>query len=392
MGVTAPNGVGLEPFWQSLVQGKSAIGPVTLFDASDLPCRIAGEVRGFNPDEFIDPQTKLGKRMSRSAQFAVASTTMALKDAGVTVEDIRRAGRIPVVMGVSTSAMDLIAEKPHPWTAVSAVPHAVASAVAFTLGFDARLITVSDGCASGLDALCQAASEIRSGRTDLALAGAADSAVCRYVFECFVKSRKLSQRNDEPERASRPFDRDRDGGIISEGSGVVVLESLERALSRGATPYAEVTGYASCGDLPTGEEATGLERSMRMALDNTPCSPDKVDYISAHGPGDEYMDRIETRFIKEVFGPRAYRIPVTSVKGVTGNPMGVGGMFQLVAAALTLRHGIVPPTANLENPDPECDLDYVPGRARMLRPKTVMINTHGFGRGNSTALLEQCAC
>jgi 3-oxoacyl-[acyl-carrier-protein] synthase II len=392
LGITAPNGVGVEPFWNSLVAGRSAIGPVTLFDASDLPCRIAGEVRDFDPHAFIDPDIKLGKRMARGTQFAVASARMALDDAGLTVADLARAGRIPLAMGVSTSAMDLIAERPRPWTVLSASPPAVASAVASVLGFEARLMTVSSGCASGLDAVAQATAEIRRGQTDLALAGAADSTICRYVFECFSQARQLSRRNDEPERSCRPFDRDRDGGVMAEGAAVVVLECLDRALARGAVPYAEITGTAACGDVLNGGDATGLEHTMRMALDNAPCRPETIDAINAHGPGDPHMDRSETAFIRRIFGAHAYRIPVTSIKGVTGNPMGVGGVFQLVASALTFRHGVIPPTANLDNPDPECDLDYVRGAARRAEPETILVNTHGVGRNNVSVILERCSC
>ncbi|MBN1558394.1 MAG: beta-ketoacyl-[acyl-carrier-protein] synthase family protein [Lentisphaerae bacterium] len=389
LGVVAPNGTGVRAFWKSLVAGRSGIGPVTLFDASDMPCRIAGEVNDFDPDAYLDPRTKAGKRMSRASQFAVGATCMALEDAGLTVSDLRQFVRVPVVIGVSTSAMDLIAQHPRPWTAVSAVPHAVTSAVSFTLGFDARLVTISDGCASGLDAVCFAAGEVCAGREDLVIAGASDSAVARYVFECFSKSRKLSTRNDEPERASRPFDRDRDGGVISEAAGVVVVENHERALARGARPYGEVLGYGSCADPVTMQEATGLEWSMRLALANAACPAEQVDNVSAHGPGDEYMDGLETVFIKRVLGARAYRIPVTSIKGVTGNPMGAGGILQLIAAALTLRHDTVIPTANLEHPDPACDLDYAAAGARRARLNTVMINTHGFGRGNTSLLLRR---
>jgi 3-oxoacyl-[acyl-carrier-protein] synthase II len=392
LGITAPNGVGLKPFWDSLVAGRSAIGPVTLFDASDLPCRIAGEVRDFDPHQFIDPDLKLSKRMARATQFAVASARMALDDAGLTAADLMRAGRIPVVMGVSTSAMDLIAERPRPWTVLSASPPAVASAVASVLGFEARLITVSSGCASGLDAVDRAAAEIRRGRADLALAGAADSTICRYVFECFSQARQLSRRNDEPQRSCRPFDRDRDGGVMAEGGAVVVLESLDRALARGSVPYAEIAGSGSCGDTLNGGDGTGLAHTMQMALDNTPCRPETVDHINAHGPGDPHIDRTETAFIRQVFGPHAYRIPVTSIKGVTGNPMGVGGVFQLLASALTFRHGLIPPTANLDNPDPECDLDYVRAAPRRAALGTILVNSHGVGRNNVSMLLERCSC
>jgi len=389
LGVVAPNGIGVARFWETLQKGLSGIGPVTLFDASDLPCRIAGEVRGFRLEQHIDSQTKTAKRMSRSSQFAVASAVMALRDAGLELNEIRTMGDIPVVMGISTSAMDLIAVPPHTWTAVAAVPHATGSAITYTLGFDARLLTISNGCASGVDAVAYGASEIRRGKAEVVLAGAADSSVTRYVFECFSKSRKLSTRNEEPERASRPFDRERDGGIISEAAGIMVIEDLAHARARGAVPYAEVTGYGSGAD-PGGQPVgAGLAGSMRKAMSNVPCRPEAISHISMHAPSDSHMDQFETELIKKGFGDHAFRMPVTSVKGATGNPMGAGGILQAIAAALSIRDGLVPPTANLENPDPACDLDYVMGTPRAALLEKVLVNTHGFGRGNSSIVLER---
>ncbi len=390
LGVLAPNGKTKESFWTSLMEGKSGIGPVTLFDASGLRCRIAGEVKNFEPERHIDSKFK-PKRMARSSQFAVAASRMALTDAGLVPEDLLKLGDIPLVMGVSTTAMDLTQERPRPWTAVTSIPNAMGSAVAYTLGINAQLLTISTGCASGLDAVASAAEAINKGKAEIALAGAADAAVVRYVFECFSGARKLSQRNDEPEKANRPFDRDRDGGVISEGSAVMILENIEHAKARGAEAYCEISGYGTCADPINSEEGGGLKTAMQKALDNASLHKDRVDYINAHGPGDQNMDRCETRLIKEVFGEHAFHIPVSSIKGVTGNPMGVGCAHQLVAAALTIKNGIIPPTTNLENPDPECDLDYVPSVAREYAPATVLVNTHGFGRGNSSILLQRAS-
>jgi len=389
LGVVAPNGIGVAPFWDSLVEGRSAIGPVTAFDASDLPCRIAGEVRGFDPTEYITGKLKPEKRMARATQFAIASASMALEDAGLDVATLKEEGSIPVVLGVSSSAMDIAAQPPRPWTGFAVIPHATASGVVYALGLDAVLRTISDGCASGLDAVATAVDEIQRGRAEVALTGAADSMMTHWVFECFTKLRGLSLRNDEPEKASRPFDRDRDGGLIAEGAAIVVLESMAHAHARDAEIYCEIAGYGTHGDPPDGAEGAGMERAMQLAVANASCMPEDVEHISAHGPSDQHMDCHETKMFKAVFGDRAYRIPITSVKGVTGNPMSVGSLLQLLGACLSIKHGTLPPTANLENPDPECDLDYIPGNARQVPVQTVLVNTHGFGRGNSAVILRK---
>ncbi|NQT91216.1 MAG: beta-ketoacyl-[acyl-carrier-protein] synthase family protein [Lentisphaerae bacterium] len=388
-GVVAPNGIGIGSFWETLLEGRSAISPVNTFDASDLSCRIAGQVKDFDPAEYIDPKLKPEKRMSRASQFAVACAKMALEHAGLTAEDLHGEGQIPVIIGISSSAMDIVEQAPRPWTGFAIIPHATASAVVYSLGLDARLRTLSCGCASGLDAVAAAVDDIRRGKADVALCGASDSMMTHYVFECFTKLRGLSTRNEDPETASRPFDRDRDGGLIAEGAGMLVLERRERAMARGATVYGEIAGYATSGDSPAGDEGSGMEPAMEGALDNAACRPADIDAISAHGPSDPHMDRIETHLIKQVFGSRAYRIPVTSIKGVTGNPMSVGSIHQLIAALLSMRDGVLSPTANLENADPDCDLDYVPKTARPMDLDTMLINTHGFGRGNSSLVLRR---
>ena len=386
MGVVAPNGIGLDAFWDSLINCKSGIGPITLFDSTGLRCQIAGEVRGFNPHDYMDPALKPERRMSRASQFAIAAARMAFQDASF---DYKNAGRIPVVMGVSTTAMDLRAQPSRPWSAVAGVPHAVGSAITYTLGFSAELTTVSDGCASGLDSIAVAAHKIKQGQFDVALAGGADSSMERYSFECFDKSRKISVRNDEPRRASRPFDFERDGGVVAEGSGVVVLENLEHALARGAIPYAEIVGYGSAADASCSEEGAGMQNAMELALLNASLSPTDIDVISAHAPSDSHMDAIEVNAIKKIFGEHAYKIPVTSIKGVTGNALGAGCAHQFIAAALSMKYSFVIPTANLEVADPLCDLDHVPLAGRRQNLQYCMIDTHGFGRGNSALVIKK---
>jgi 3-oxoacyl-[acyl-carrier-protein] synthase II len=389
MGVLAANGTGSEAFWSSILEGRSGIDTITAFDPGGLRSRIAGEVTDFDPLAYIDPALKPRRRMGRATQLGIAAAKLALEEAAFDAATLERAGEVPLVMGVSSSALELREKPAASWIAVMSIPHIVGSMIAFTQGLNTRLLTVSTGCASGLDAVWLAADEIRRGKAEIAIAGAADSVMSRYVFECFCKSRKLSEYNDEPQRASRPFDRTRGGGVAAEGAGVVVLESLEHAVARGAEPYGEITGYANSADPPQPVEGLGMETAMRMALANAARRPDQVDFINAHGPSDQHMDAIETTLIKKVLGEHAYRTPVSSIKGITGNPMGVGCMHQLIASALTLRHNVVTPTANWEERDPECDLDYVPNTPRELACDIIMINTHGFGRGNGSLVLER---
>lgn len=388
LGIVAANGIGVDAFWQTLLAGKSGIGPITLFDAKDLPCRIAGEVKNFDPLRYIGRELK-PHRLARFSQFALAAALMAVRDARLDLAQLQTLTDVPVVMGVSSNDMELPFKPMTPYTCMACIPNAAASAIAYALNLKARLMTVSDACASGLDAVAMAAAMIRTDQTDIAIAGGADSVMTRVVFEAFAKSRKLSQRNDEPERASRPFDRARDGGLVGEGAGIVILENSEQAMARGATLYGELTGYGTCADAPGSEEGAGLERSMNLALANAPRQAEQIDAVFAHGSSDPLMDRVESRAITRVLGPHAYRIPVTSIKGATGNSMAAGGVFQIAAAILALRHGLVPPTANYEFPDPECDLDYVPKTPRTAHLMAVMINAHGFGRGNSSLILER---
>lgn len=389
VGVLAANGIGKDAFWKSMLEGRSGIGPITLFDASDLPCRIAGEVRHFNPSDFIDPSRKPEKRMGRFTQLGLAAARLAIEDAGIQPEYLARMPNLSVVVGVSTSALDLRSRKPGLFTAVEGVPHAVTSAIGYTYHTDPRLLTISDGCASSLDSVAKAAEMIRLGKADLVIAGGAEGSIDHYVVEIMLKCRRCSTRNECPEKASRPFDRDRDYGVMAEGAGIVVLENLNHALGRGARIYGEITGYGTCADHITSEEGSGLAESMALAMANAGIREEQVDHISAHGPSDIDMDVTETNAIKQVFGNRAYRIPVVSIKGVVGCPMGSGGVMQLITAALTIHESRLPPTANYENPDPKCDLDYVPEGARRADVCTALINTHGFGRGNGTMVLRR---
>lgn len=399
MGILAPNGIGHVQFWESLVAGRSGIGPITLFDASELKSRIAGEVTNFDPHDYIEPELK-PKRMARHTQFAYAATMMALEDAGLEISGADLPSPTPVVVGVSTSALDVIEnvfrisddrgiDAISPTALGASKPQAAANVIADRIGARARAATVSSACPSGLDAVALAATMIRSGAAELAIAGGADAPLTKHGMASFIATGLSSFRNGEPEKASRPFDIERDSGVISEGAGMFVLEDLERAQARGARIYLELSGYATQRDRTPEDLASGLADSMRLALANAGHSADDVDYISAYGPGHPMLDSAEVRYIKEVFGPRAYEIPISSIKGVTGNPLAASGPLQLAACALSFRDQMIVPTTNCELPDPECDLDFVPQRARKAKLNCILMNVRGLGGSASSLVVDR---
>ena len=399
MGVLAPNGTGVERFWSTLLSAQSGIGPITLFDATGLKSRIAGEVKGFDPDHYIEPELK-PKRMARHTQLAYAAAMMALRDAGVSIDGADLPSPTPVIVGISTSAMDIIegsiksfgerGSHGMPPSAVAALtPQAPANLIADRIGVRADASTVSSACPSGLDAVVAAATMIRAGEAELALAGGADAPLTRHTFAAFISTGLSSCRNDEPEKASRPFDLGRQSGVISEGAGMFVLENLERAQARGAKIYLEITGYARMRDRAPEEVASGLADSMKMALANAGRTPADVDFISAYGPGHPVLDAAECRYIKEVFGSRARSVPVNSIKGVTGNPLAAGGPFQIAACGLSFRDQVIAPTANYEVPDPACDLDFVAKRPRKAKLNCILLNVRGIGGSASSMVVER---
>ena len=393
----AANGIGKDAFWESLLAGRSGIGPVTLFDPKDYTCRIAGEVRDFHPESHIDAKHK-PRRMSRNVQFAVAAAQMALADARLDVPALRKVAPILVHMGVSLGGFERIESQirrvaehgPNRLlpSAVEACIHlASASTIAAILDVPAKLQTLSNSCVGGIDAICAAATAVSQGDVDVAIAGGADASITPSALAGFCAAGMVTTSNSEPRSASRPFDLMRDGGILAEGSGVVVLESLDHALARGATPYMEVLAFSSSNDQIGEESGSGLARTMRDALAHAGCIASDIDGICAHGPSDPTLDRVETAGVKTVLGMHAYRIPVTSIKAVTGNALAASGGHQVVASALALRDQRVPPTANLTSPDPACDLDYVAGGSRSLRLRRILINGHGSGRTNSSMIV-----
>jgi 3-oxoacyl-[acyl-carrier-protein] synthase II len=401
MGVLAPNGTGLEAFWTSLLAGKSGIGPITLFDATGFKSRIAGQVKNFDPLDYMEPTAK-PKRMARHTQLAYAASMMAIRDAGLEINESDFPSPTPVVIGVSTSAMDIIeraishcdsrgADAMSPTAVGALTPQAVANVIADRIGRQADAATVSSACPSGLDAILVAAGMIQSGEAELAIAGGADAPIVKHTFAAFTAAGLSSSRNEEPTKASRPFDLTRDTGVISEGAGVFILENLERAQARGARIYLEICGHSKQRDNSPEEPCSGLRESMRLAMANAGRTKDDIDYISAYGPGHPVLDAAEVRYIKEVFGKRAYSIPVGSIKGVTGNALAAGGPLQIAACALSFRDQKVAPTANLEIPDPDCDLDFVPRVARKVKLDCILMNVRGLGGGASSLVVERLA-
>jgi 3-oxoacyl-[acyl-carrier-protein] synthase II len=398
MGVIAPNGIGLEAFWDSLVHGRSGVGPITHFDATSFKSRIAGEVKDFEPLDFIDPKFK-PKRMARHTQFAFAAMKMALTDAAFEPSKHAIDHPIPVLLGVSTTAMDILDDC---WSDLSergprgvragvidGQPQAATQVLTMALGISARATTISSACPSGLDAVATAAAMIRRGEADIAVAGGTDAAITPVTMASFATAGLSSTRNSDPKRASRPFDLLRDSGIISEGAGMLILENYETAIARGVSAYLEITGYGTQGDNYASDELFGLGQTMRHALNSAGKTPDEIDYICAYGPGHPALDIVETDMIKRVFGARAYSVAISSIKGVTGNALSAAGPHQVITCGLCFKHNIIPPTANYEVFDPRCDLDYVPGRFRPRKINTALINVRGLGGGNSSLVVER---
>jgi len=401
IGILAPNGIGLEAFWESLLAGRSGIGPITLFDANGYRSRIAGEIKNFNPEDYIEPELK-PKRMARHTQLAYAAAMMALRDAGLDPNNLEFPSPTPVVIGVSTSAIDVIESvyfamrdngpnRAPTTSAAASIPQAAANVIADRIGISANAATVSSACPSGVDALADAAAMIRSAEAEIAIAGGADAPITPLTMASFIASGLSSSRNSEPEKASRPFDLYRDSGVISEGACVMVLENLERAEARGARLYIEISGYGKQRDLDPQKPAWGLEDSIKIALANAHRTTDDVDYICAYGPGHPVLDAAEVGVIKKVFQRRAYDVPVSSIKGVTGNPLAAGGPFQVASCALVIRDQIIVPTANYETPDPACDLDFVPKRARKAKVNCALVNVRGLGGNASSLVVDRIA-
>jgi len=401
VGMLTPLGVGVEKSWQSLCRGKSGIGVIAKFDASDFRTRIAGEVNGFNPLDFMD--RKLARRGDRFIYFALAATRMAVEDSGLTI-NASNSGRVGVSVGTAMGGIESL-EKNHqlllegarhqisPFFIPGFLANMAPGQVAIQFGARGANMCSVTACASGTHAIGDAFRIIQWGEADAMIAGGAEAAIRPIIFAGLDVIKVMTTRNEEPERASRPFDRDRDGFIIGEGAGMVILEELEFALSRGARIYAEVLGYGFNSDAyhitapdPGGR---GAASCMKMALNDAGISIDKVDYINAHGTSTVLNDLSETRAIKSVFQGQSSGIPVSSNKSMIGHLWGAAGAVEAIFCLLTINQGIIPPTINYETPDPECDLDYVPNVARQAEVKVALSNSFGFGSTNATLIFGQ---
>ncbi len=399
MGVLAPNGIGKEAFWESILACRSGVGPITLFDASAFKSRIAGEVKNFRLSDFHKP-TVHTKNLARHTELALAAARLAVTDAGLDGYAGDSQLAIPVVLGVSTSAMEIVADgmfrfqddgpgRVPAHIVVAGMPQQAAMVVADELGFPTTAQTVSSACASGLDAMSVALSHIRSGYADVALAGGTDAPISPTFFAFLDKAGLASRRNEMAERASAPFDRGTDSGVISEGAAVVVMENLQHALARGAPIYAVLAGYGTRGNDVAPKVLTGLLRAMEMALGNAGRRRNDVDYICAHGPGHPVIDKLEVDVLRQFFGDRIRHIPVSSIKGVIGNALAATGPMQVMATVLAIRDNMLPPTANFESAHPDRELDFVAGYPRPTRVDCALVNLHGLGGNNSCMVVER---
>ena len=402
VGLVTPLGTGVEKNWDALITGRSGIRRISRFpNVEAYASQIAGEVPDFSAEDFIEP--KEIKKMDLFIQYAVAAAAMAMIDSSLKI-DSDLAEQVGVIIGVGLCGIDTIEttkeallsggpRKISPFFIPKVISNLAPGQIAIRHGAKGINLTPTSACSSGTHAIGEAYHLIRRGLQDAVITGGAESAITPLGVGGFAAMKALSTRNDQPERASRPFDRDRDGFVIAEGSGVLILEERERALERGAKIYAEVVGYAANGDAhhmtAPAPEGEGAARCMRLALKDAGLVPSDVDYINAHGTSTEYNDANETMAIKKVFGEQAAKLAVSSTKSMTGHLLGAAGAVEGVFSALTLHHGVIPPTINYDHPDPQCDLDYVPNEARKADVRIVLSNSFGFGGTNACVILRR---
>ncbi len=403
LGVISPIGCVKEVFWGNLIKGKNGIGPLTYFDASQYESRIAGEIKDFAPHPFIS--VKDLRRMEKFVQFGVTAAKNAIDDSGIDVskEDPYRIG---VIVGSGIGSLRIIEEEHKvilekgpsritPFLIPMLIVNMAAGHISIMIGVKGPNLCITTACASGSHAIGDAMRIIQYGDADVMIAGGTESCITTLGVGGFCALKALSTRNNEPERASRPFDKDRDGFVMSEGCGIVILEELERAKKRNARIYGEIIGYGMTGDAyhmtapdPNGE---GAARCMINALKDANLKPEDISYINAHGTSTTLNDKIETLAIKKVFGNSAKKIPVSSTKSMLGHQLGAAGAVEFVICCLSMERGIIPPTINYETPDPDCDLDYVPNKARQAKVNICLSNSLGFGGHNATLIVKKLA-
>ena len=401
LGLITPLGKDVKTTWQNLLKGESGISRISRFDPSPLPVQIAGEIKGFDPTERLD--TKLVKRTERFSQYALWATIEAVEDAKLNFDSLNK-DNVGVVIGSGMGGLEtweiehekFLSRGPSrvsPLLIPIMIPDMAAGQVSIFYGIRGPNFGTVSACASGAHAIGESFRLIKRGDADVMIAGGTEAPVTAFCIAAFSNMRALSRRNDEPEKASRPFDRDRDGFVVSEGAGIVIMEELEHALRRGAKIYGELSGYGTSGDgyhmtapAPNGE---GAYIAMEKAIKEAGVSKEEIEYINAHGTSTELNDITETQAIKRLFGDWAKRIAISSTKSMIGHSLGAAGAIEFVVTALSVYHQKVHPTINLENPDPECDLDYVPEGERELKIGCALSNSLGFGGHNSTLILRR---
>jgi len=399
IGPVTPIGAGVEAFWDALLAGRSGITPIEHIDASQLPVKIAGEIHDFDPEAWMSP--KEIKRTDRAVHFALAASKLAWKDAGDPAVDNARTG-VMFSTGIGGLGSLLVqhkvflekgADRVSPFMVPMLMPNAAAGHVAMAFGFTGPNECITTACAAGAHAVGDAYRVIRDGLAEICIAGGTDATILGLTLAGFAQMQALSRRNDDPAHASRPFDRDRDGFVLSEGAGALILEEAERAVARGARIYAELAGYGASADAYhiTAPEPEGLGaiQSMQACLEDAGEPPDAVGYVNAHGTSTPLNDAAETRALKKALGDHAYRTPVSSTKSMTGHMLGAAGAVEAAVASLVVRDGVIPPTINYEHPDDDCDLDYVPNQARRADVRLALSNSFGFGGQNATLALRR---
>jgi 3-oxoacyl-[acyl-carrier-protein] synthase II len=399
IGVIAPNGIGVDAFWDSLVHGHSGVRKITHFDASTYPCQVAAEVPDFYPKDYMDPKT--AKRLARFAQFALAASRMAIEDSKIDLSSTDPYS-IGVIIGTGIGGGDCIEDqytifmekgikRLSPFGAVMICTHSAAGIISHQLGLKGPNTTIAAGCTSGLDAIYSAFNTIRLGDANIMLAGAGEAPITPCSIALFCVSGLLSRNNGDPSATLRPYDVNGDGTVLGEGGALLILEDLQSALKRKAKIYGEILGYASGNEAynifeidPSAEAASIV---MTKAIENAHLKPVDIDYINAHGNGSPEYDLNETLTIKKVFGELAFKIPVTSIKPITGQSFSVTGILQAITSLLVINKGIIPPTINHERPHPNCDLDYVPHRFRRVEVNRALINSLGYGGGHTVMIV-----
>ena len=398
LGAITPLGNDVETFWRNLKNGVSGIHKIEAFDTSAYDCKIGGEVRGFDPKAFFKNPKDI-RRTDRFAHLALAAAKMALEDSGIDVENLRRRDRFGVIVSSGIGGLKTLQDqltilltkgpsRTSPFTIPMLISNMASGLISMEYDLRGPNMCIVTACATSNNAIGESWRTIKFGDADIFLAGGAEAGIVAIGLAGFSAMKALSLRNDEPERASRPFDRDRDGFVMGEGAGIMLVEELEHAKARGAKIYCELTGYGLSADAyhmtappPDGE---GAVRAMQMALDHARVSPDQVDYINAHATSTDIGDLCETRAIKQVFGEQAYKVSISSTKSMTGHLLGGAGGIEMAACALAIRDSVIPPTINLENPGEGCDLDYTPNVAREKKVRVALNNSFGFGGHNAT--------